>query len=127
MALIIKNNPDAVPYVEVMMITDEDGLPTPGIERVYPLDPSIRIQGTDILPESLYVRLHMIGDACGTRLGYNAQMYLNKDKYAQNDPVSTTVGPTSAFGTVTEQSVITLHEVAKAEFEKYGYSVTIEI
>lgn len=114
MALIIKNNKNAVLSEEMKNM----GLP---------LDAPIRILGTEIYPETLYVRLHMIGDAGGKHLTYNAQLYLDKDKYAKNDPVTTTVNPTSGSGVVTEQSNQTLHEVAKKCFERYGYDVTIEL
>lgn len=54
-------------------------------------------------------------------------IFMSKDAYKLNAPVLKTNVPTAASGEVLEQSMLSAHEICKAELEKIGFEVEIDL
>lgn len=78
--------------------------------------------------ESVYARIEMAlrpdGKTIECAFPY---IFLSKEAYKLNAPVLKTNVPTSASGEVLEQSMLTAHELCKAELQKIGFEVLIDL
>lgn len=91
----------------------------------------IKILGTDIELNSLYLRLEFKARINGSTLEINGVQFINKEMFRISTPVVTDiVSPQVMFDidtTIEVQDIAAAHKLLKAHYEKNGYNVTIDL
>lgn len=91
----------------------------------------IKIQGTTIELNSLYLRLEFKARINGSTLEINGVQFINKEMFRNNTPVVTDIiSPQVMFDidtTTRVQDISAAHELLKAYYQENGYSVTIDL
>jgi hypothetical protein len=91
----------------------------------------IKIQGTTIELDSLYLRLEFRARMNGSTLEINGAQFINKEMFLNNTPVvADIISPQVMFDidtTVEVQDISAAHRLLKAYYEENGYGVTIDL
>ena len=91
----------------------------------------IKVLGTDIELNSLYLRLEFRARANGLTLEINGTQFINKQMFLANTPVATDiVSPQVMFDIdpLTQiQDINAVHAIMKSHYEQNGYGVTIDM
>ena len=91
----------------------------------------IKIQGTTIELNSLYLRLEFKARMDGSTLEINGSQFINKEMFLNSTPVAADItSPQVMFNidTTTEvQDISTAHKYLKEYYESNGYTVTIDL
>jgi hypothetical protein len=91
----------------------------------------IKISGTDIELQSVYLRLEFKARIDGIALELDAKTYLSKDKYSSNEDISVEIVSPKILVNIDPltqiQDLNTAHAMLKSHYESNGYGVTIDL